>query len=97
MWSGSREARTGWGGGRRHPGDPHEGGNANGNRADDREGHLPTVGRHEVFDDAVGGMEAGMKTVLVLSGVTTPALMGEFPYKPDYVLNNVGEIDLASL
>jgi NagD protein len=47
--------------------------------------------------DIVGGMEAGMKTVLVLSGVTTPALMSEFPYKPDYVHNNVGEIDLASL
>jgi NagD protein len=43
--------------------------------------------------DIVGGMEAGMKTALVLSGVTTPELMTHFPYKPDYVFNNVGEID----
>ncbi len=47
--------------------------------------------------DIVGGMEAGMSTVLVLSGVTTPALMAEFPYKPDHVYNNVGEIDLGCL
>lgn len=47
--------------------------------------------------DIVGGMEAGMKTVLVLSGVTTPELMSDFPYKPDYVLKTVGEIDLAAL
>ncbi|GAB2885251.1 HAD-IIA family hydrolase [Uliginosibacterium flavum] len=47
--------------------------------------------------DIVGGMEAGMKTILVLSGVTTPELMTEFPYKPDYVFNTVGDIDLANL
>ncbi|MBK9394710.1 MAG: HAD family hydrolase [Uliginosibacterium sp.] len=47
--------------------------------------------------DIVGGMEAGMKTVLVLSGVTTPEIMTQFPYKPDWVLNDVGEIDLAAL
>jgi NagD protein len=47
--------------------------------------------------DIVGGMEAGMTTVLVLSGVTTPAIMEQFPYRPDHVLNNVGEIDLAAL
>lgn len=47
--------------------------------------------------DIVGGMEAGMTTVLVLSGVTTPTLMEQFPYRPDHVLNNVGEIDLAAL
>jgi NagD protein len=33
----------------------------------------------------------------VLSGVTTPTLMTEFPYKPDYVFNTVGDIDLTSL
>ncbi|MFA9438716.1 HAD-IIA family hydrolase [Uliginosibacterium sp. sgz301328] len=47
--------------------------------------------------DIVGGMEAGMKTALVLSGVTTPEIMAHFPYKPDYVFNNVGEIDPAVL
>ena len=47
--------------------------------------------------DIVGGMEAGMKTALVLSGVTTTESMTHFPYKPDYVFNNVGEIDLDKL
>ncbi|MGC3964801.1 MAG: HAD-IIA family hydrolase [Rhodocyclaceae bacterium] len=47
--------------------------------------------------DIVGGLEAGMKTALVLSGVTTPEIMSHFPYKPDYVFNNVGEIDPAVL
>jgi NagD protein len=47
--------------------------------------------------DIVGGLEAGMKTALVLSGVTTPEIMTHFPYKPDYVFNNVGEIDPAQL
>ncbi|MBS1154777.1 MAG: family hydrolase [Proteobacteria bacterium] len=47
--------------------------------------------------DIVGGMEAGMTTALVLSGVTSPEIMETFPYRPDHVFNNVGEIDLASL
>ncbi|QLG87366.1 HAD family hydrolase [Chitinibacter bivalviorum] len=47
--------------------------------------------------DIVGGMEAGMKTALVLSGVTTTAMLNDFPYKPDYVFNHVGEIDFKSL
>ena len=47
--------------------------------------------------DIVGGMEAGMTTVLVLSGVTTPAIKEQFPYRPDHVFNNVGEIDLQAL
>ncbi len=47
--------------------------------------------------DIVGGMEAGMTTALVLSGVTSPETMEQFPYRPDHVFNNVGEIDLAAL
>jgi len=47
--------------------------------------------------DIVGGMEAGMTTALVLSGVTTRESMEHFPYRPDYVFNNVGEIDLSKL
>ncbi len=47
--------------------------------------------------DIVAGMEAGMKTCLVLSGVSSRESLGEFPYKPDYILNNVGEIDLSRL
>lgn len=43
--------------------------------------------------DIVGGLESGMTTCLVLSGVTTEETMLRFPYQPDYVFNNLGEID----
>jgi len=43
--------------------------------------------------DIVGGLESGMTTCLVLSGVTTPEIMNRFPYQPDYVFHNLGEID----
>jgi NagD protein len=43
--------------------------------------------------DIVGGLESGMTTCLVLSGVTTMEIMNRFPYQPDYVFNNLGEIN----
>ncbi|WP_419662325.1 NagD: ribonucleotide monophosphatase [Desulfosarcina variabilis str. Montpellier] len=43
--------------------------------------------------DIVGGLESGMTTCLVLSGVTTRTAMTRFPYQPDYVFRNLGEID----
>ncbi|MDZ7832622.1 MAG: HAD-IIA family hydrolase [Desulfobacterales bacterium] len=43
--------------------------------------------------DIVGGLESGMTACLVLSGVTTPEIMNRFPYQPDYVFENLGEID----
>ena len=42
--------------------------------------------------DVVGGLEAGMRTCLVLSGVTTQEMVEQFPYRPDYIFNHVGEI-----
>ncbi|WP_239078182.1 MULTISPECIES: HAD-IIA family hydrolase [Deefgea] len=47
--------------------------------------------------DIVGGMEAGMTTALVLSGVSTLSMLDEFPYRPDYVFNHVGEIEFSQL
>lgn len=47
--------------------------------------------------DIVGGMEAGMKTCLVLSGVTTAEMLNQFPYRPTYILNHVGELDWNQL
>ena len=44
--------------------------------------------------DIVAGMESGIDTVLVLSGVTTEHEMRKFPYRPKYVLNGVGDIVL---
>ena len=43
--------------------------------------------------DIMGGLESGMTTCLVLSGVTTPEVMNRFPYQPDYVFQNLGEIN----
>lgn len=47
--------------------------------------------------DIVGGMEAGMRTCLVLSGVTNREMLNSFPYRPDHVFNDVGEIDPSKL
>lgn len=47
--------------------------------------------------DILGGMEAGMKTALVLSGVSSEKTIDEFPYRPDFVFADVGEIDLSKL
>lgn len=42
--------------------------------------------------DIVAGVESGIDTVLVLSGVTTEHEMRKFAYRPRYVLSGVGEI-----
>ena len=43
--------------------------------------------------DIIGGIESGMTTCLVLSGVTTREAARRFPYQPDYFFSDVGEID----
>jgi len=42
--------------------------------------------------DIVGGMEAGMITCLVLTGVATRETIDTFPYRPQHIFNNIGEI-----
>ena len=42
--------------------------------------------------DIVAGMERGLETVLVLSGVTTRENMQVFAYRPRHILNGVGDI-----
>jgi NagD protein len=42
--------------------------------------------------DIIAGVEAEITTVLVLSGVTKPADIARFAYRPNYVLNGVGDI-----
>ena len=42
--------------------------------------------------DVIVGMESGLDTVLVLSGVTDEREMNNFPYRPTYLLNGVGDI-----
>ena len=42
--------------------------------------------------DIVAGIETGLDTVLVLSGVTTEEEMKKYPFRPRLVLSGVGEI-----
>lgn len=42
--------------------------------------------------DIIAGIESNVDTVLVLSGVTSLEDIDNFPYRPKYILNNVGEI-----
>ena len=42
--------------------------------------------------DIVAGIETGLDTALVLTGVTSRETIGDFPYRPRLVLQNVGEI-----
>lgn len=42
--------------------------------------------------DIVAGIESGLDTVLVLSGVTGSETIKQYPYRPRLVLNHVGEI-----
>ncbi len=47
--------------------------------------------------DIVGGLESGMTSCLVLSGVTDRAMAEKFPYQPDYIFENVGDIDPTAI
>ena len=42
--------------------------------------------------DMVAGIETGLDTVLVLSGVTSREEVDLFPYRPRLILNGVGDI-----
>ena len=42
--------------------------------------------------DIVSGIESSIETVLVLSGVTSREEVNNFPYRPTYILDGVGDI-----
>ncbi|MDD6265262.1 MAG: HAD-IIA family hydrolase [Clostridia bacterium] len=42
--------------------------------------------------DIVSGLESGMATVLVMSGITTMETLKQFAYRPTEILNSVGDI-----
>jgi NagD protein len=42
--------------------------------------------------DVVAGLEAGLHTILVLSGVTTRGDLDRFPYLPNQVVSGVGDL-----
>ncbi len=47
--------------------------------------------------DIIAGTEAGMRTILVLSGVTTHALIENYPFRPTFVFDDVGQIPVSEL
>jgi len=42
--------------------------------------------------DIVAGIEAGLETVLVLSGVTTREQIDRFPFRPSRVVDSVADL-----
>jgi NagD protein len=44
--------------------------------------------------DVVAGLEAGMGTILVLSGVTARSDVDRFPYRPDQIATSVADIEV---
>ena len=42
--------------------------------------------------DVISGLESGMSTVLVLSGVSTRQTVETYAYQPNVVLDGVGDI-----
>ena len=42
--------------------------------------------------DIIAGIESGLDSILVLSGVTTPVEIAQYPYRPRLILESVGEI-----
>lgn len=42
--------------------------------------------------DIIAGIETGLDTVLVMSGVTDTKTMNKFPYRPKYIFPGVGDI-----
>jgi NagD protein len=62
---------------------------------------LNTVGGHSeatamigdrMDTDIVSGMEAGLETVLVLTGVTTRAMIDRFPFRPSRVVESIADL-----
>ena len=46
--------------------------------------------------DVITGLESGMSTVLVLSGISTRETLDQYAYRPSVVLNGVGDIVTAA-
>ena len=47
--------------------------------------------------DILAGISAGMDTILVLTGMTQESDISNFPYRPKFVYNSVGEIKMQDL
>ncbi|HKE15287.1 MAG TPA: HAD-IIA family hydrolase [Kofleriaceae bacterium] len=45
--------------------------------------------------DIIGGVQAGMETILVLSGVTSRATVARYAYQPSHIVDSVANLPLA--
>jgi NagD protein len=61
------------------------------NAIDAHSEHTAMIG-DRMDTDVVAGLEAGLETVLVLSGVTTPGEAERYPYRPSRILESVAEL-----
>ena len=43
--------------------------------------------------DIVAGMESGMETILVLTGVTNRENLINYPYRPDFIFDSIADIE----
>ena len=42
--------------------------------------------------DVVAGIEAGLHTILVLTGISDPAEIERYPFRPDEILDSVADL-----
>jgi NagD protein len=42
--------------------------------------------------DVLAGLEAGMETFLVLTGLTTPAEIEQYPYRPSKIVDSIADL-----
>jgi ribonucleotide monophosphatase NagD (HAD superfamily) len=42
--------------------------------------------------DVLAGLEAGMETFLVLTGLTTPATVDRYPFRPSKVVDSIADL-----
>jgi NagD protein len=58
------------------------------------EAHSETTGMigDRMDTDVVAGLEAGLETVLVLTGVTTPGEVERYSYRPSRIVDSVADL-----
>ena len=44
--------------------------------------------------DIVAGTESGLRTILVLTGVTSREQVERFPYRPTWILKSIAEVEV---
>ena len=61
-------------------------------RAIDAHSEDTTMVGDRMDTDVVAGIEAGMRTVLVLTGITTREMAERFPYRPSLIVDSIADL-----